>query len=124
MTLHYTIGRDLWIIAAVQMPATWHCAEKFKGALNDLDKQMETIAAAKKRQPRVLLGGDWNATWPALKGIPEDYYDSQADDRGATVGQFFMKWNISGPEDCVVGNIKTRGPTPPAAAASTSATTS
>lgn len=98
MMLHYMIGRDLWVIA-VHMPTTLQSAEKYKDAMNDLGMQMEKIAT-EKREPRVLVGGDWNAAWPARKGILEDYYGFHGDGRGATVGQL-MKWNISGPDECV-----------------------
>lgn len=57
MTLDYTTGRDLWAIAAVHMFTSWQSAEKFKDALNDLDNNMDSIAAEKKKQPRVLVGG-------------------------------------------------------------------
>lgn len=90
----------------MHMPTSGQSSERFNDTLYDLDRVIQKIAAGKRTQPRVLLGGGWNAAWPALNGIPENYYDIQGDDRGAMVGQFFMKWNISGAVDCVAGNVE------------------
>lgn len=106
MTLHYTIGRDLWIIATVHMPTSWQSSERFNDTLYDLDKVMENIAAGKRTQPRVLGGGGWKAAWPAPNGILESYYELQADDRAAMICHLFMKWNVSRPVDCVGGNVE------------------